>query len=486
MNLRYKTITFQCEASLWDVLRFRNTRILDDLNYRIPQYKSSIQMKLTLIKPNIGRMEHSLYVDEGRMEPLMLGVLAALTPPEVEVVLYDDRMESIPYDEPTDLVGLTVETYTARRAYEIAVEYRRRGVPVVLGGMHPTLLPQEAQQHANAILIGDAETIWAQIVADAQRGQLQPVYQAPVGRPQPGVLTRRDLFKNKGYLPITLLQFSRGCRFACNFCAVSRYFDRVQYCRDIIETVQEIEASEGRLFFFVDDNLLADFEAAKALFRALIPLKIHWVSQGTVNMTQDRELMELMMKSGCLGLVVGFESISPQSLRWMKKSANFAGGWQSYESQIKMMRDCGLQIWAAFTLGHDHDTPESIKQTLEFAQTHRFPITAFNILMPYPNTPLYHQLEAEGRLLYDGQWWLHPQYRFNYAAFQPKNMSPEELTELCFEARATYNRLGAVIRRTFDLKTNLRSFYRLGVYLTYSLLFRKEVFKKHGMRFGLR
>jgi radical SAM superfamily enzyme YgiQ (UPF0313 family) len=443
-------------------------------------------MKLTLIKPNIGRLEHSLYVDEGRMEPLMLGILAALTPPQVEVVLYDDRMETIPYDEPTDLVAITVETYTARRAYEISAEYRQRGVPVVMGGLHPTLLPAEVQQHANSILIGDAETIWPQIIADARRGRLQLVYQAPVGRPQPGVLTRRDLFKGKGYLPITLLQFSRGCHFACNFCAVSRYFNRVQYYRDIDETLQEITASQERLFFFVDDNLLANFEAAKELFRAMIPLKIHWVSQGTVNMTQDRELMDLMMKSGCLGLVVGFESISPQSLRWMKKSSNLAGGFNNYEPQIKIMRDYGLQIWAAFTLGHDHDTRESLEQTLEFALAHRFPITAFNILMPYPNTPLYRQLKTEGRLLYDGCWWLHPQYRFNFAAFQPKNISAEELTELCFKARATYNSMGSVIRRAFDLKTNMRSFYRLGVYLTYSLLFRKEVFKKHGMRFGLR
>jgi radical SAM superfamily enzyme YgiQ (UPF0313 family) len=443
-------------------------------------------MKLTLIKPNIGRMEHSLYVDEGRMEPLMLGVLAALTPSDVEVALYDDRMETIPYDEPADLVAISIETYTARRAYEIAAAYRLRGVPVIVGGMHPTLLPEEARPYADSIFIGDAETVWAQVITDFKQGKLQPVYQAPVGAPQPGLLTRRDLFNGKGYLPLTLLQFSRGCRFSCNFCAVSQYFNRTQYCRDIQETLQEIEASQGQLFFFVDDNILADFEAAKALFRALIPLKIDWVSQGTVNMTRDRELMDLMVRSGCLGLVVGFESISPQSLRWMKKSSNFVGGFQSYEPQIKIMRDYGLQIWAAFTLGHDHDTRESIERTVEFAMDHKFPISAFNILMPYPHTSLYRKLQADDRLLYDGKWWLHPEYRFNYAAFQPKNMSPEELTELCFRARARYNSLGAVVRRAFDLKTNMRSLYKLGLYLTYSTLFRKELFKKHGMRFGLR
>ena len=180
-------------------------------------------MKLTLIKPNIGRMEHSLYVDEGRMEPLQLGVLAALTPPDVEVALYDDRMEEIPYDKPTDLVAITVETYTARRAYEISAEFRERGVPVILGGMQPTLIPEETAPHADAIFIGDAETGWAEVIEDARRDRLKPVYRAPVGQPQPGVLTRRDLFEGKGYLPVTLLQFSRGCRFACTFCACLLY-----------------------------------------------------------------------------------------------------------------------------------------------------------------------------------------------------------------------------------------------------------------------
>ena len=443
-------------------------------------------MKLTLIKPNIGRMEHSLYVDEGRMEPLQLGVLAALTPPDVEVALYDDRVESIPYDEPTDLVAITVETYTARRAYEISAEYRQRGVPVIMGGMHPSLIPAEVKPQADSIFIGDAEFLWKQVIADFRRGQMRPVYRAPVGPPQPGALTRRDIFKGKGYLPITLLQFSRGCRFACNFCAVSKYFEKTQYCRDVREVVQEIEAAEKQVLFFVDDNILSNFEAAKALFRALIPLKVHWVSQGSIDMTQDLELMELMVKSGCLGLVVGFESINPDSLRWMKKSPNFIGGFRHYESQLKIIRDYGLQLWAAFTLGHDYDTQMSIEQTLAFAWENKFTFAAFNILVPYPNTPLYNKLQAEGRLLYDGKWWLHPEYRFNYAAFQPHTMSPEELTESCWRCRSSYNSIGSLIWRVFDFKTNMRSLYKLGVYLKYTPIFRKEVFKKHGMRFGLR
>lgn len=444
-------------------------------------------MKLTLIKPNIGRMEHSLYVDEGRMEPLQLGVLAGLTPPEVEIVLHDDRMESIPYDDPTDLVAITVETYTARRAYEIADEYRNRGVPVVMGGIQATLIPEEVQPHADSILTGDAETLWLQLLADAQRGQLRPRYDAPVGVAHPGAFPRREIFAGKGYLPVTLTQFSRGCRFACNFCAVSTFFDKQHYTRRVEEVVAELEARQRKqIIFFVDDNILSNFEAAKLLFRALIPLKVHWVSQGSIDMTQDLELMDLMVRSGCVGMVVGFESINKESLRWMRKSPNFVGGFDSYREQIQIIRDFGLQLWAAFTLGHDYDTRESIQETLEWAMHHRFPLAAFNILVPYPKTPLYERLAAEGRLLYDGKWWLHPEYRFNHAAFQPKQMTADELTAATWACRSQYNRLGFLIRRIFDSKTNMRSLYKLGVYLKYSPIFRKEVYKKQGMRFGLR
>jgi radical SAM superfamily enzyme YgiQ (UPF0313 family) len=440
-------------------------------------------MKLTLIKPNIGRMEHSLYVDEARMEPLSLGVLAALTPPNVEVALFDDRMEPIPYDDPTDLVAINVETFTARRAYEISAQFMARGVPVILGGMHVTLIPEEATQHATAIYVGDAEFLWGQVIEDARRGRLKPVYRARGGSPQPGVITRRDIFTGKTYLPISLLQFSRGCRFDCTFCAVSVYFNQGHFCRNIAEVIREIEAQPRRVLFFVDDNLLADHAAAKELFRRLIPLKVRWVSQGTIDMTADAELMALMVESGCLGHVIGFESINPHSLQSMKKTPNltrFAG----YKPQINTLRRYGLQSWAAFTIGHDFDTPESIDQTLAFAIENKFAFAAFNVLMPYPNTPLYNRLKAENRLLYGGKWWLHPEYRFNYAAFKPKLMTADQLTEAGFRARSRFNTIGSIVKRAFDPPT-LRSLYRLSAYLTYAPLFRKEVFKKHGMRFGL-
>ncbi len=445
-------------------------------------------MKVTLIKPNIGRMADGPYIDEGRMEPLQLGVLAALTPPDVELALVDDRMESIPFDEPTDLAAITVETFTARRAYEIGREYRRRGVPVIMGGMHPTLAPQEVAEHADSVYTGDAEFLWHQALDDCRRGRLQPRYRADVGTPQPGTLTRRDLFRGKGYLPISLLQYSRGCRYGCTFCAISAYFNKTQYRRRVREVVEEIESQDRRLLFFVDDNILSHREAAKILCRELIPLRIRWVSQASIDMTEDRELMDLMVRSGCLGHVVGFESLGEENLRSVRKTPSLKGlgSGGDYAEPLRIIRDYGLQLWAAFTLGYDHDTPESIQRTVEFAVESKFCFAAFNILMPYPGTPLYENLRREGRLLYDGRWWLHPDYRFNHAAFRPGRMSPEALTEACFAARKRFNGFGSIVRRAFDFKTNMRSLYRLGVYLRYNPLFRRETFKKQGMRFGLR
>ncbi len=443
-------------------------------------------MKITLIKPTIGTKEHSLYVDEGRMEPLMLGVLAGLTPPDVEVVLHDDRMEKIPYDEETDLVAITVETYTARRAYEISKEYRDRGVPVIMGGMHVTLLAQEVQEHTDSMLMGDAETVWEQVIDDVRNNKLKKLYKGPPGIGQiGGIKPRRELYEGKGYLPISLMQFSRGCKYECSFCAVSEYFEKKHYVRKIDEVLQEIESQDRRFLFFVDDNIGSHRKALKDLCRELIPMKVNWISQASLDITKDAELMRLMADSGNIGHVMGFESISPQSLKDAKKFSNLAG-FSNYEEEIKVLREHGMQTWAAFTLGYDYDTPESILATMRFALKNKFTFAAFNILMPYPGTQLYRDLEKENRLLYDGKWWLHPEYRFNDAAFMPKTMSADELTDVCHEARVKFNSIPSLLYRFSDLSTNMKSLWRVASYWKYTTLFRKEVYKKHKMRFGLK
>jgi radical SAM superfamily enzyme YgiQ (UPF0313 family) len=203
-------------------------------------------------------------------------------------------------------------------------------------------------------------------------------------------------------------------------------------------------------------------------------------------MLKDRELMNLMAESGCLGHLIGFESIDERNIRLMNKTVNLGGGRAQYREQVEALREYGLQTWASFTVGHDFDTVESMHRTLEFAIKSRFAFADFNILMPYPGTNLYKRLYEEGRLLYDGKWWVHPEYRFNQAVFIPKLMSVEALTETVYYCRKEFNSLSSILYRAFDFKTNMRSLLRLGIYLGYTPLFRKEILKKQGMRLGLR
>ena len=443
-------------------------------------------MQVTFIKPTLGCLgEGDRFVDEGRMEPLSLGVLAGLTPPGVDCRLFDDRIDEIDYDEPTDLVAINVETFTARRAYEIAAEYRRRKVQVVMGGMHATLLPDEVSEHADAVYTRDGEALWAQVVSDAHEGRLRPRYDGALGVPQPAIFPRRDLYVGKKYLPVSLLQFGRGCRFRCEFCAVSKYFGHCHYTRPIAEVVAEIAAQPRRDLFFVDDNFISNPAAAKQLLRALIPLNVRWVSQASVDHTRDAELMRLFVESGCLGNVIGFESLNVENLRQMRKSANLAA-FDGYGEAIETLRAHHLQTWSAFALGYDYDTVETILATCEWGIANHFAFAAFNVLMPYPTTAFYERLKADGRLLYDGRWWLHPDYRFNYAAFRPARMTPDELTEAAWACRKRWSSWTSIAKRALVLGTNLATPFRFAIYCAYNPLFRREVFKRQGMRLGTR
>ena len=440
-------------------------------------------MKLTLIKPKIGHSQNNAYQEKAVMEPLVLGILAALTPPDVEVVMYDDRLEPIPYDESTDLVAITVQTFTAKRAYEISHEYHKRGVPVILGGYHPSLMPHEAKLHADSVYVGDAERLWPKVISDAKRGKLAPFYQADYSVPQPNLVPRRDIFENKSYLPVTLIQFSRGCLFECDFCAVSSFYQKMYFHRPVSEVIKEIEAQKRKLILFTDDNIVMNHKVAKDLFKALEPLKIHWLSEGNITMAHDSELMRLMAKSGCIGHLIGIESINEDSLKSMKKRSNLSK-FNHYGKELQIIRDFGIEIWAAFTLGHEFDTVETIYRTLEFSLEHRFVIADFNVLLPYPNTPLYHKLAKGGRLLFDGKWWIHPDFRVGHAAFQPYRMSPEDLEKGCLDARKQFYSVNSVIHRAFDFKTHMRSFLRFKLFLMSNYLHHYDTIQKQDILLG--
>jgi radical SAM superfamily enzyme YgiQ (UPF0313 family) len=406
-------------------------------------------VRLTLVHPCIGRKRGQRYLRSWEMEPLPPATIAGLTPPDVDVRFYDDRMERIPYDEPTDLVGISVETYTARRSYQIATEYRRRGVPVVMGGFHPTLCPDEVAEYAESVVIGEAEESWPRLIDDFRSGRMQRSYRAAARPSLSGVRPDRRIFRGKRYLPIGLVEAGRGCHFRCEFCAVQSVFKNTQTRRPLDQVISEVASLRGtrRLFFFVDDNITSNLAEAKEFFRALASLNIRWVSQSSINAAHDEEFLDLLVKSGCQGVLIGFESLNPVTLASMNKTFNTMRG--GYDVALANLRRFGLRLYATFIFGYDADTAESFARATEFAREHRFYIAAFNHLTPFPGTPLYARFKSEGRLLYDS-WWLDPRYRYNDVPFQPAAMTPEALAGHCLQARRAFYAWPSIIRRGFD------------------------------------
>lgn len=415
------------------------------------------------------------------MEPLAIAVLAGLTPPGVERKFYDDRFDKIPYDEPTDLVALSVETYTARRAYQIAARFRQRGVKVVMGGFHPTLLPDEAARHADAVVLGEAEETWPHVVADALAGRLQPRYAAAQRPSLAGLRADRSIYAGKPYLPITLVETSRGCPHACEFCSISRFFGRTWNARPVAEVVAEIRTLKPRTVFFTDDNLLADRERAKELLRALAPLKLRWAAQATLDAACDAELLGLLQASGCAFVLIGFETLNPAALAAMGKDVNRTS---AYAEAARQLGRHGIGVYGTFVFGYDGDTEESFQQTRAFALRHGLFFAAFNHIVPFPGTPLYTRLEREARLL-SPAWWLEPDYRFGQVIFRPAPLSAAELAGFCYRYRRGFYRLGSVLRRAWgNWRANCRTPARVLTFLTLNLMTGREIARRRDWPLG--
>ena len=438
--------------------------------------------RLTIIHPCVGRTRGMKgYIRSWQMEPIPVAMLAALTPPDVEKRFYDDRLEAIPFDEPTDLVAISVETYTARRAYQIASEYRSRGVPVVMGGFHATLCPEEVGQYAESIVVGEAEDLFEEVIDDYRHGRPRKIYKAD-RRPTLRVSPDRSIFRGKNYLPIRLVEFARGCRFRCEFCAIQSFFSSSHNHRPIDRVLEEIERVRrpGQMIFFIDDNMTSGHEEAKELMRALIPLKIRWVSQTAITGAHDEEMLVLMKRSGCQGVLIGLESLNTDTLKQMNKGFNMMRG--GVTDALANMRRHGLSVYGTFIFGYDHDTAESIAATVDFAQQQGLFIAAFNHITPFPGTPLYQRMKDEGRLLYD-PWWLDSRYRYNMIPFQPKTMSPTELEQRCLQARRQFYGWRSIFRRG-KARVNFRSPFVIWNYMVINAMHHWDVEGRSGLPLG--
>ena len=438
-------------------------------------------MKLTIAYPAMGRVPGKRYVRSWQMEPLAAAQLASLTPDHWDVVLWDDRMEDIPFDEPTDLVAISVETYTARRAYQIATEYRRRGVPVVMGGFHATLVPDEVKRYAEAVVIGESEETFPRLLADFEAGNLQRVYKAERRPDLSYIMPDRSVFDGKRYLPFALIEAGRGCPMKCDFCAITTAFNATQTARSVESIVEEVTRlkDKTKLFFFVDDNIVSHMGFARRLFRALIPLKIRWVSQATIRMTHDDETLRLMKESGCLGVLIGFESLNPENLLAMNKEFNTVAG--GAKAAVEKLNKYGLILYATFMFGYDGDTLTSFKKTIDFCVDNGVFMVAFNHCTPFPGTPLYNRLEAEGRLLYDS-WWMDERYKYGQVPYRSE-IDPQIIQDECVNARKKFYGLRNTMKRMTN-HANIRDPYRLWNYLFINGLLRIEAAQRENYPLG--
>ena len=448
----------------------------------LSKHPSRRPFRVTIVHPCVGRrVGMTGYIRSWKMEPLPPALVAALLPGDVERRFYDDRLEPIPFDEPTDLVAMSVETYTAKRCFQIASEYRRRGVPVLLGGFHATLCPAEVSRYCEAIVIGEAESVLAEVIDDFRHGTARAVYRSEE-RPPLTVSPDRSIFAGKRYLPIRLVEFSRGCRFKCDFCAITSFFDATHRHHDIDRVLAEVARvrKRGRMFFFVDDNLTSSLAEAKELMRALIPSKIRWVSQTAINVAHDDEALSLMKRSGCQGVLVGFESLDADGLKRMNKSFNLMKGGPA--QAMDNFRRHGLRIYGTFIFGYDHDTADTFRRAVDFAKDQSLFIAAFNHITPFPGTPLHERMASERRLTFE-PWWLHDDYRYNMIPFEPASMSADELGRRCLEARRDFYSWTSIVARGRH-RIHRRDPWMLANFLAINAMHQADVEGRNGLPLG--
>jgi radical SAM superfamily enzyme YgiQ (UPF0313 family) len=374
---------------------------------------------------------------------LALHLLAGLTPPRHQLRIVEEELEEVDLEEPCDLVGISCMTSNSARAYALAREFRKRGAKVVLGGVHPTILPEEAGRQADSVVVGEAEGVWEGLLEDAERGRLEARYHEPQPSLERYVPIGRRRSARRTLFDVVPLMATRGCPYNCEFCCVHDIFGRRVRHVPVSNVVRDIRESGGRSFIFLDDNIVGDPGYARELFRAIRPLGIRWVGQATLAFARDGELLELARGSGCAALFFGLESVSESKLQGLRKSIKNLAGIRDAVDTVKAH---GIYLHASVIFGFDEDTFDTFPETLDVLERNRISSASINILTPYPGTEVFRRFRQEGRLL-TGDW---THYDHSTVVFRPRNMSPLELQAGRLWASREFTRLRSVLRRLAD------------------------------------
>ncbi len=370
---------------------------------------------------------------------LALHILKGLTPAKHTVKLIEEETQTIDMDEDCDVVGLSCMTANAPRAYVLAKEFKKRGKKVIIGGVHPTILPDEAMQYADAVVAGEAESTWEMVLEDLENNALKPLYKQPVLSLDRYIQMDHRKTVKKRLFDVVPIMTTRGCPYSCDFCCVSDLYGKKIRHAPIENVVRDIRESGHKVFIFLDDNIIGEPAYAKKLFEAIKPYKIKWVGQASVSFVHDIELMKLAADSGCAALFFGLESVSMAQLKTMRKSIKDI---EKMGEAVKTVKGLGIHFHASFVFGFDSDTTAIFADTLEFMQKNKICTASYNILTPYPGTKIYRQFKEEGRLLSND--WRY--YDHSTVVFKPKNMTPYELQEGVLWVKREFTKIPTILK----------------------------------------